>query len=77
MSNVIYLSHKQPRIATLSHDFKVIFLDITNISQASQMLLYIWLSSISACVVWRRADREDVIKSKSKNVAFGPKITKN
>ena len=66
MSNVIYSSHKQPRIATLSHDYKVIFLDITNISQASQMLLYIWLRSLSACVFWRRADRENIIKSKSK-----------
>lgn len=54
---------KQPRIAMASHGYKVIFLDITNISQASHILFYIWFSS---------SYHELVIESKGQSAAEDP-----
>lgn len=52
----------QPEKAVLSHDFKVISLNMANISRASHIPIFS-LAQFYVCPVWDGAYQETVIKS--------------
>lgn len=79
VSNVSRSAPSRPRIATLSHDYEVIFLDTTNISHASQMPFSIFGVAPLLFVLSKEGltqKRRIQKASQPENIPFIPKTTR-